>query len=125
MSEETACSLLLEEENKKLKLENKSVTKEKQTYLDQMIRKTGLSDTIEAKIKSEVKDLKDQMQEIKDSVFSAITGLKSQVEKSRTVTGLNTQTNQPSTNQVPQSSEIQETITTNATATDTQQQPLL
>ena len=123
LSEETACSLLLEEENKKLKLENKSVTKEKQTYLDQMIRKTGLSDTIEAKIESEVKDLKDQMQEFKDSVFSAITGLKSQVEKSRTVTGLNTQTNQPSTNQVPQSSEIQETITTNATATDTQQQP--
>ena len=59
LSEETARSLTLEEENKKLKLNNDKVLQEKATILGKMINTTGLSDTIETKIETEMQDLKD------------------------------------------------------------------
>ena len=122
LAEETKCSLVLQEENKKLKLEIKSINKEKEALLDQIIRQTGTTDILEAKIESEMTDLKDEMLEFKDSIMSAINGLRSQVEKSMTVTRPNIQTYQASAQQRPQISEIQETAATNTTMTDTQQQ---
>ena len=120
LAEETKCSLVLQEENKKLKLEIKSINKEKEALLDQIIRQTGTTDTIEAKIENEMTELKDEMTGFKDSIFAAINGLKSQIEKSMTVTRPDTQTRQ--IQQMPQRTEIQDTTATSTTVTDTQQQ---
>ena len=85
-----------------------------------MIRTTGLSDTIEAKMENEMKDLKDELLQFKDSVFAAITGLKGQVEKSMTVTLPGINTAGISVHQGPHTSAIQESINTNATTTQQQ-----
>ena len=53
-----------------------------------MINSTGISDTIESKIENEMQYLKDDMNDLKDTVFEAINGLRNQVEKSMTVTRL-------------------------------------
>ena len=113
LSEETARSLTLEEENKKLKLNNDKVLKEKATILGKMINTTGLSDTIETKIETEMQDLKDDMRDFKDTVFDAINALKTQIEKSMTVTRLCP--NQVSS-EVQQRAETQEPAETTAIA---------
>ena len=62
LSDETSRFLILEEENKKLKLSIDCVTKEKTTPQGQMINTTGLSDTTETNIANEMQDIKDEMQ---------------------------------------------------------------
>ena len=71
LSDETALSLTLEEENKKLKTKLDSVTKEKRDLVSQMSRSNGTADMLEEKIEN-----------LTDLFVKEMSELKSQFEKS-------------------------------------------
>lgn len=80
LSEETAQTLLLEEENKKFRKDIDRFSKEKSSLVTQLTRTNGVSDRVEEKIENEIQDLK-------DILLNEIRDLRSQFEKSVTVTG--------------------------------------
>ena len=80
LSEETAQTLLLEEENKKFRKDIDRISKEKSSLVTQLTKTNGISDKVEEKIESEIQDLK-------DILLNEIRDLRSQFEKSVTVTG--------------------------------------
>ena len=70
---------ILEEDKKKLMQSVDRITKEKTALLEQLMKATGSSDTIESKIETEI-------QKLKDTLLAELSGLKNQVEKSMTFT---------------------------------------
>ena len=101
---------------------NDKIVKEKTSILGQVIDTTGLADTIESKIENEMQILTDNMKCLKDSVYEAINGLKSQVEKSMNATILH---QNQGTTQNTQNSVIQEpTEVTDITSANENQQSM-
>ena len=80
LSEETAQTLLLEEENKKFRKDIDRISKEKSSLVTQLTKTNGISDKVEEKIESEIQDLK-------DILLNEIRDLRSQFEKSVTGSG--------------------------------------
>ncbi|MEW8545304.1 MAG: GDSL-type esterase/lipase family protein, partial [Candidatus Thiodiazotropha sp.] len=79
LSKETSQSLSLDEDNKKLKRTIESISKEKKSLVDQMMKKEGVSQQIETKIETEILELK-------NTLLREISELKGQIEKSVAIT---------------------------------------
>ena len=95
LSEATAQSLVMEEENSKLKNNLDKMSKDKTSLVDQMMKTSTGCDLIETKLETEIQDLKDvHLKEIQE--------VRNQVEKSMLITRpASTIESAPSVQQVP------------------------
>ena len=101
LSAETAQSLSLDEDNRKLKRTVESISKEKRSLVDQMMKKEVVSQQIETKIETEI-------QELKDTLLREISDLKDHIGKSVAITSSVSDEIQSSQQSRPLSFETQE-----------------
>lgn len=71
-SKDSAHSIILEEENNKLKKKIESISKEKTQLVDQLMKHSIATDSVEQKLETEIQDLKDvllkEMQELREQI---------------------------------------------------------
>ena len=93
LSEANAQLLICEEDITKLKKQNESVSKEKLELVEQLMKYTGTSDNIEAKIEKATeclqKHVENEVTELKKLLVRELEDVKSQIQKSKSVTSIN------------------------------------